>query len=273
LLQGRLGVQLPQAEAELEDEEPLLPDGLDRYQLAENLLPYALQGATPAALKALALAGPQWPDGLLGESLLQGETTRLERYAETLRPDLSAEAESGGTFPDTLEFRFPLKEAGVELTGSLRHWGGRGLLRYRCARAKAGDYLAAWLDHLCFQLAAPENASRVTSHIALDRRFLFRPVDAPQSLLSDWIAAWRTGQSEPLPFYPQTAWAWMTAGEGKGKLAWQGSAYQNGERRGEQQDPWWQLALRGKADVLGEDFVRLAEGLLTPLLEHLEHSP
>ena len=84
-----LGLSLPLGEAELEDEEPLVLDGLDRYQLADRLLPAALAGAGREELLALARSGPELPSGRLGEALLATEVEALLVFARELQPRLA----------------------------------------------------------------------------------------------------------------------------------------------------------------------------------------
>ncbi len=258
LLRDRLGLVLPGSEAELEDEEPLLLDGLGRYGLAGRLLPAALAGAAPEQLLAQARSGPELPSGQVGEALLTREVDTLRRYARDLAPRLAELA------PEPLELRLELQ--GLELHGQLQGWGPAGLLRYRCASARAGDYLAAWLDHLCLNLLAPPGVARETLHVARNKTFRLLPVSDPAALLAVWLRAWQQGQLRPLAFYPATAWAWHTAGEAKGRQHWLGTA----QRVGEAADPWWALALRGQGEPLGAEFLDWQERLLAPLLAHLD---
>lgn len=260
LLRDRLGLGLPGHEAELEDEEPMLLDGLERFRLADRLLPAALAGAERAELLALARAGAELPSGCLGEALAVAEVEALLAFACAVRPRLA------GLMPAPLDF--VLEVAGSELAGSLAAWGADGLLRYRCARAGSSDYVAAWLDHLCLNALAPAGVARQTVHVARDRVFCFLPVADPMPLLAAWLAHYRRGLAAPLPFYPRTAWTWVREGPAKGRQQWLG----NRERPGEAADPWWALALRGEAEPLGAAFVVTAQDLLEPLLAHL-HEP
>ncbi|WP_303785803.1 exodeoxyribonuclease V subunit gamma [Azovibrio restrictus] len=258
LLRDRLGLSLPLGAAELEDEEPLVLDGLDRHQLADRLLPAALAGAGREELLALARSGPELPSGRLGEALLSSEVEALLVFARELQPRLA------GLEPEPLAF--DLEVAGQHLAGALHHWGPAGLLRYRCARAGAADYLGAWLDHLCLNALAPAGVARETLHVARDRVFRLRPVAEPLPLLAGLLEHYRRGLAAPLPFYPRTAWAWVTEGEAKARQQWRGSQ----QRPGEAADPWWSLALRGEADPLGEPFATTARALLEPLQAHLD---
>ncbi len=258
LLRERLGLSLPGTKAELEDEEPLLLDGLERYRLADRLLPVALAGAGREALLALARSGPELPSGAIGEALLLGEVEALLAYVRELQPRLAGLADS--------PLSCDLQVAGLRLSGVLTHWGPAGLLRYRCARAGVADYLGAWLDHLCLNALAPTGVTLESTHVARDKVFRFCPVAEPLPLLAELLQSYRSGLSAPLPFYPKTAWALQTGGAGKAMQQWQGVQ----QWAGEGDDPWWSLALRGEAEPLGEAFAELARRLLLPLLTHLD---
>jgi exodeoxyribonuclease V gamma subunit len=148
----------------------------------------------------------------------------------------------------------------------LRDWNARGLLRYRYATAKAGDFIAAWLQHLCLNILSPEGVELKTRHVARDASFCFLPADQPQTLLMAWISAWREGLSQPLAFYPGTSWEWVTT---RKTSAWGG----NEKKPGEALDIWRQLALRGREEPLGENFQAISQQLLLPLLQNLDPKP
>ncbi|MDR2625194.1 MAG: exodeoxyribonuclease V subunit gamma [Zoogloeaceae bacterium] len=271
LLQDALRLALPEAAEEADDIEPLIAEPLPRYALMQRLLPAALAGEDAAALQERAMSGVEYPGGAWGEILVAHEIRTLAAYVERLLPLRQAYGRR-----EEASTNFALKVEDFALSGVLRGFApesSRGLLRYRCARAKSADYLEAWLEHLCLNAWALENGSPVspkTCHVALDTTFVFSPVEQPLALLADWLAAWRQGQTAVLPFYPQTAWTWLQEGENKARIAWQGSDYGDNTPDPEK-DAWWTLALRGQTDdPLGEAFAHWRELLLSPLLAHLE---
>jgi exodeoxyribonuclease V gamma subunit len=269
LLQDGLHLVLPDVAEEIEDIEPLAADPFSRYALMARLLPAALAGEDAAALRQRAMSGVEYPGGSWGETLVAREIQTLVAYVEKLMP---LRLEYGQTENALLDFEFSVED--FALSGVLRGFApefSRGFLRYRCANAKPGDYLDAWLEHLCLNAWARENgrAALSTCHVALDDVFVFSPVDTPHVLLADWLAAWRHGQTTPLPFYPRTAWTWMTKNESAARVAWQGSDHD--EKSVPEKDDWWTLALRGQTgDPLGAEFARWRTRLLTPLQAHLQ---
>uniref|UniRef100_UPI002FC8932B exodeoxyribonuclease V subunit gamma n=1 Tax=Aromatoleum sp. TaxID=2307007 RepID=UPI002FC8932B len=61
LLRERLGLTLPGGDEELDDDEPFLPDWRGRQALADRLLPALLAGRRRDDVRALALAGGEFP--------------------------------------------------------------------------------------------------------------------------------------------------------------------------------------------------------------------
>ena len=84
LLEQRLGLTLAEGEEELADDEPFLPGYFDRGEVAARLLPLFLAGATDEAVEAAARAGNEYPQGRLGELLLNRELAWIRDYAERI---------------------------------------------------------------------------------------------------------------------------------------------------------------------------------------------
>jgi len=86
--------------------------------------------------------------------------------------------------------------------------------------------------------------------------------------MAQLIALYRTGLSEPLHFYPRSAWALANTGKITEALkTWQCT---RNHPFGESADPAYQLALRGVNNPIGPQFAELALQIYQPLLDHLE---
>jgi len=106
------------------------------------------------------------------------------------------------------------------------------------------------------------------------QRATFAPPEEARTHLGRWLDAWWRGQSAPLPFFPETSFAYAKAvvraeGEGgapaeaareKAASVWCGGSF----ARGEGLDPYLALVW-GSGDPLTDDFEDLAEQLLVPL--------
>lgn len=254
LLQERLGIRLKRAEDDLTDEDRLLPAQAEGRALRDRLLPAALR-ASPN-LAALATAGPELPAGQIGDSYAMQETAAVQRFSARLAPLIAPPT------LETLEFSldFRLADAQWTLEGELSELRASGALFWRCASAGIGDFLPAWINHLCLNAVAPPGVARETHLVTRDKLYRLRPVDTPHPVLATLLEAYRQGLAAPLPFYPRTAWDYLTQGRRQGLATW----------AWESSDPWWRLALRGLPEPLGDAFESLAARLLQDLIAHLD---
>jgi len=278
LLRDRLGLDLPEADEELEDVEPFLPDWPGQQALAARLLPALLarDGAAQAAegaqeaLLELARAGGEYPAGVLGAAALQREVSVLDHYA---RQVAAAVARPLPAHVCTLEFDLAAdgKPECWRLSAAFGDLHAQGLVRHRYDDIRPADYLAAWLAHLMLCAAPAPGVACETLGLSRDGAFRLHAVtpDNARRLLADLLALYRQGLSAPLHFFPKSAWAFIFNDESaaKARLKWSG-----GQRAeyGEAQNPAYRLALRGLGDPLDEAFFDIARRVLSPLRAHLE---
>ena len=147
-----------------------------------------------------------------------------------------------------------------------------GLVRHRYADAGAGDYLAAWIDHVALCACAPAGVAGHTVWQGRDGPFRFRPCDDPLAVLQTLVRLYAQGMAAPLYFFPRTAWAWLRPG---GSLSKAGQAWTVSTRRpyAEQGDAAHRLALRGLPDPLRDGLPRFeaaARAVFEPLLQCLD---
>ncbi len=237
LLRRRLQIELPFDDEELEDDEPFTAERRQRQALAERLLPPLLtRDLDDSTLRAWAEAGVDWPAGAIGGRLLDAELAELRRFAAQWRR-LHAQGE---------------------------------LLGWRYERLQPRDLLEAWIRHLALCAAAPPGSGVHRRWLARDLAPRWRPVAQAAERLAELQALYRQGQQAPLPFYPRSAWAWVSSGgrESALRAAW---APAHDRAWGESQDRAIRLALRGRAgDPLDERFRALAQAVFEPLIDHAE---
>lgn len=274
LLRERLGLQLPEGEAELDDVEPFLPDWPGRQALAARLLPALLAGAdaardagADAALLALGRAGGEYPAGALGDGELGAELAQLRDFAARV-----AAARDGALRPPHVaQLDIDVDGETWRLTAAFGELRAGGLLRYRYDDARATDYLDAWFAHLALCAAPPPALECTTTVLARDGRFRFAALDpaAARARLADALRLYRDGLRAPLPFFPKSAWAWASRGGdlNAARAKWTGA---NRAEYGEGNDPAYRLALRGIADPIDDRFMETAARVLHPLLEKLD---
>jgi exodeoxyribonuclease V gamma subunit len=265
LLTRRLGLRLEEGEESPADEEPFLADWPVRQALARRLLPAALAGRDPDALLQLAQAGGEYPAGRLGEAELRRELASLARYAARLAPALAEPLAP----PLVARLDFEIDGEAWSLEGALSDLRPAGLVRARYDEARATDYLEAWLAHLFLCAASPGGVASRTVWHARDCAFALQPCETPCEHLAELLALYRRGLTEPLPFFPKSACAYVTEG---GSIVAAHKVWHNSRNpeHGESAKAAYRLALRGRADPLDADFEAVARTVFGPLLEHLE---
>jgi exodeoxyribonuclease V gamma subunit len=262
LLRRRLGIGLQRDAETLQDDEPFVPDWTSRNALARRLLPSVLQGADADSLRRLALAGIEWPAGALGTLALDRELQALHDFAARVRDASAAPCLA----PHHVAIDIALDGEGWHLRAAFADLRGSGLVRWRYDATRAGDYLEAWLHHLALGVDAPHGVDPRTTWLSSDGRFGFEPCVDARALLRDLLRLYRRGLVEPLPFFPKSALQFVRSGREKAIAAWRCTAQ---HPHGEESDPAYRLALRGREEPLDAQFEACATAVFAPLLRHL----
>jgi exodeoxyribonuclease V gamma subunit len=254
-LPEQLGIPLEESEELLEIHEPFVANRLDGYRLREAFFAGCREGM-PARETIRLLRARGWlPHGVVGE--LACAAARDE--AVPLWQAARAWAESAAVPPCSIAFHVD----GTTLDGNLDTLTAQGLWRVRYGKTRPQDLLRLWLDHLMLQIAAPAGICCQSVLVAHDGVSLLAPEAGAAAHLADLLALYRQGRQAPLPFYPQTAWAWLGR-KANWRSAWEGAPYQ--QIPGERDDAYLRLALRDRLDdPLGEEFQTLAARIFGPL--------
>ncbi|MBM4202033.1 MAG: exonuclease V subunit gamma, partial [Gammaproteobacteria bacterium] len=204
LLSRRLALSLLEAEDELVDDEPFLPAFDQRSVLAERLLPVIRRGAGAAEVLALAQAGTEYPCGGFGEVLLAEEVGLIAAFGEAIEVMTRAPL-----LPPVAE-RLDLSIGGENWTlgGTLNDLRSTGLVRWRYDDTRPVDYLSGWVDHLFLNAVAPAQVQHETVWLSRNGRYRLRACDQARAHLGTLVTYYRRGLSEPLRFFPKSAWAY-----------------------------------------------------------------
>ena len=268
LLQQRLGLTLSEGAEALADDEPFLPAVAARSRLAARLLPPLLAGEDMAGLQARAAAGDEYPPGRLCQQLLALELAQLGRFAAAL----GAATAAACLPPRSIRLDFAIAGEAWQLSAEFDQLRPNGLLLYRYDELRGRDYLAGWLSHLLLCAAPGDGAARTTRWLGREGEYKLRPCADAGDILGRLLSLYRQGLSEPLHFYPKTAWAYASSGWnlGKARAAWRHPLQAD---YGEENDRYFRLALRGVAEPLDAAFRAHARCVFEPLLACLEAPP
>lgn len=142
---------------------------------------------------------------------------------------------------------------------------------YRPARLKARDRLRLWTAHL---LCNASGVARESCFIATDTMLLLAPPEDSKKLLKDLLALYRRGLEKPLPFFPQSSWAYIDKllardDEEKAMKEANGKFLDNFKFTGEKNNDTWFSTCFSGFDLYGleKEFRSLSKRVYEPLIE------
>lgn len=289
-LRRRIDLSLEPDEEPLEDREPAVLSGRERWAVGETLLSRTLKGEDPQAAFAATRAGGRLPLGALGKCLyeeLVGEIAALKACAEALQE---------GSPLNAVEFDEEIE--GTRVTGVIRGLWKIGQVRCRYARIRAPAELEMWIRHLALNCFAPPDFPKRTLVIGRPPSGKgvattdFRPLEDPRTVLAELLHLYWLGHERPLPFFPASSYAYARTlakaegadGREKALKAARDSFEPDREskRSGELDDPnvaqiyaaanpldeAARLVAEGQEEMA--DFERIALAVFRPLLAHRE---
>jgi len=276
LLQRRLGIRGAFAADALDEREPIQLDALQSYLAAQSMLAHAAGGGTPDDYTEVLHARGVLPHGSPGRCVARDIVDRVSPLSSALQHH-----QAGEPLP-ALDVSLHLE--GVRLTGRLGELWPAGQLGYSAGRVSSRRLLALWVRHLALSCVArtphyprtsvllargPNDGVTVRAFAPLDER--------AEGWLADLVELYAS--DEPLPFFPQTSFAYAV-----GRLGGDGEAAAMAAARKE----WWPgwsrdgegdapavRRLFGDRDPLVEDggrpgFRELALRVFEPLLSVLQ---
>jgi exodeoxyribonuclease V gamma subunit len=259
-LRARLGLSLKEFDSYLADDEPIQLKPLAKYQIRQDLLTERID-TNSANLKVFAARGVV-PLGTMGELQLRSLDRVAENFSSTVRPCIG-EGKKGE--PLAVDLRL----GDFSVTGTIETIYGGKIVHYRCANLNLRDRLRAWVDHLT-SCATGGGAPNETLLIGMDVTLAWEEISKAKEILEDLCQLFWGGLRGPLPFFPDSALAFVEAERAgaanplnKAATKWNGGY----DIEGEKEKPEYRK-LFGEGDPLNDEFVALAKRIWAPLLQH-----
>jgi len=267
-VQNRLGIRLDTEEEVLEDAEPFALGNLERYQMKQELVAGVLE-KHPAKPEEFAARG-LLPLGGIGEAGFHTLTRAAKEFSKKLEPELR-----GGVAEDPLPV--DLRLGPFSLVGRIESIYAGRVVQFRCAALKPKDWLRAWINHLARCAASPDAANE-TLLVGEDEGMRFSPLANAPALLAALLEIYWRGLARPLPFFPESAFAYADAELNpsdrakssplqKARVKWHGSEHNDS---GEKRDAYMAFCF-GDHDPLDEAFTHLAQEVFGPMLKNATH--
>lgn len=263
LLRERLGMRLEMTDEQMEIREPFELDGLQAWQLRQQLLNTHLYGDDISAMLDLVQATGILPQGLMGEQIFDNQNQIVGQFAEKLLPRYPTDF--------TAPLPFELKLNDFVLTGQLEQLHQGGLFHYRMAKTKGHDLLTLWINHLVLNVIQPEGVTRHSELLTEDKEYQLRPVDDAEMILQQLVELYWQGLHQVLPLFSNTSYAFAkttlnntkASAETAMMAAWLGGQYSSAEA----DDVYYQQLY--KTPPLNEEFKQLALAIFEPIQAHL----
>lgn len=264
-LRERLGLRLELDDATLHEDEPFAPNALDEYQLRSDVWDRTRSGLDADRVGALLHGSGRLPHAALGRVVHEDAQAEVDR----LHARLASYQEALDAPPRDIDFEMD----GFRVTGTVEHIGPDGLVWWRNGRLRAQDRIEIWLRQLAWAAAGhdPVGAAGIGREKGESKPTRLQPPDRAGEQLAHWLRAWWRGLMRPLPFFPETSFAYAkkivkdrndeSAALSDARERWFG----NTKVRGERLDSYLDLVY-GQDAPLTDPFEQLATDLLAPLV-------
>lgn len=267
LLHERLKIELDAYHDPAEEAEAFSLSGLERYGLNRYVLEHLLSGeAEKDDIYAMIKASGELPPGEVGAAFYAVLHANMRYFSQQLHPWL------GQNTAPPARLQGEINLGGIHVYGHTNQPAGTALLRYRPAKAKPNDLLGTWVQHLFFNAT---NTPCDSVYFGTDKGFRFRPPADSTKLLSGLLHFYRSGVNQPVLFFPQTSYVYLTALRKKNNRGaalkdaekeWLG---QNSKMPGESANIYYSQCFSGQ-DIFGKDFEETAENVYGPMLTYME---
>ena len=200
-LKKRLGMSLWDEDSPPEECEPFELGNLEKYAIKDRLLGIALKLEDEFDLLGLEAAKGSLPPGSLGQVWFHEAKRDVEEFVERWQDEVKGQKQDSVVIEEELD--------GVRLRAELGPFTNGRQVLYRCVKEPKGkDRISIWLRHL-FASAFLESGVE-TRFYSLDKKFISLeplPFDSARTMLSKLIALYKRGMIEPLPFFPDSSYA------------------------------------------------------------------
>ena len=271
LLQQRLSIFFDDELPGFENEEPFQLNGLELYQVEQELVKSGFEGKDPEGIYHLQQAMGRLPHGTMGKIVISGIVPKIDRFLQ------SVAFHEGQN--DAEKVDVDLKLNNFILTGQIDKVYPDKLLKLIYAGNNPKYLLAAWIDHLVLSNCLGEKDQRPTVLLLKDTSWYFAPVENPRDSLLGLLSFYLKGLTKPLVFFPRSSfeYAEKVLVKGKNYLEALASAKTKwlgyGKGYSENQDPYFQKCFSKikTDDLFGmKEFHQNALGIYGPLLEHVD---
>jgi exodeoxyribonuclease V gamma subunit len=252
-----LQIRLPSLDDEIEAEDPFELGPLHRHMLLQD----SIQARTHQQPDPLRLA-------LQRDILAPGELGRLQQL--DLQDIANQFAARLGDLAELTEHELRVTGHDYEIKGSLQDVAGDRMLLWTPSKDSLHHLLTPWLMHLCLSVSDRQQGrpQRTTWWLASNVTRTVHALPDMEGLLQAFVAGFRRGRQQPLPFYRRAAAAWAEKSVSGTSLRDSRQAVQRAFDTDVRYSPYVRLCHAGSDPIAEPAFLELAEEVFLPIREH-----
>ncbi|NOQ63156.1 MAG: exodeoxyribonuclease V subunit gamma [Methyloprofundus sp.] len=195
-LQQSLNIRLEGVDADEQEHEPFVIEGMDSYVLNHQWIDAKLN-ERDLSLDKLKAEG-RWISGELGVTEFNRREQEIQSFVEKI------ESKQAGASIEPIAVDLTVAEK--RLIGSLGNQYADCSLIYRYSPLKGKDFMAAWLQHLILNR---QNGEHITHLISQDEYLSFLPEHIQGDELEQLLVYYQAGQQQPNAFFTEAAFAYV----------------------------------------------------------------
>ncbi len=197
IITNRLGIYLEDRNEVLNETEPFVLTGLDRYRLEDILCERLVRDEDISGLYETSRAGGLLPHGFIGESSFKKLVPEIKNFSLRIK-----EYAAGELLPP-LNMNIRIKN--ITVTGVLEDIRPEAMVSYRYAKAKPADRIRSWIKHLALNASGEPPYPVKSVLICRDAAWETDPVDNSIEILTELTDLYIKGMNELIRFFPETS--------------------------------------------------------------------
>ena len=196
-VQRILQLRLSGMEGIVEEREPFVVEGLERYTVDQEWIAEQLRSQDSSLSVEKLQAQGHWISGTPGQLLFEKKRGELDVFIEQVKRKTV-----GSSLPDQA---IDIRIGNYRLIGKLSNLYEQGSLLYRYAGLKGKDFLRTWLHHLIVNRVTPQS----TCLLSKDDDLLFQSELGQGDDLLALIGIYLEGQKSPSVLFVESALAYV----------------------------------------------------------------
>ncbi len=199
LLSGRLGIYMDIRDSGFNDDEVFIPGPLENYSVKNMILQAMVEERDMSGFYDTVKFSGLLPHGVPGSVYYKRALEEAGAFFKTLEPLIS---------PARSEASVDLHVGNLNIAGRISSiYGGRNIY-YRFGKARARDFLTAWVSHILLCESDCDNFHGSTVLYTVDREIEWQRADDSREILENLAAVYNEGLIRPVPVFEKSSFSY-----------------------------------------------------------------